>query len=103
MGWSEQVERNLAAIEYERKGQIEEAIKLYEKNITEEFDGTYPYNRLIEIYLELKRKDDLIRVLEKAIEVFEDAELGDCKDKYTQLGRFKETYTSVTQSLEEVN
>lgn len=103
MGWSEQVERNLKAIEYEKNGKIEEAIQLYEENVAEKFNGTYPYKRLSELYQELDRKEDLLRVLERAIEVFKDARLSDCTDQYVQLEQFKQAHLDVTQTLGEAN
>jgi tetratricopeptide (TPR) repeat protein len=66
-----QVERNLRGIALEKKGRIDEAIELYEKNISENFIGTHPYNRLAIIYRKRNQIDDEIRVLEKAIRVFE--------------------------------
>ena len=103
MGWSEQVERNLKAIEYEKKGNIEGAISLYEKNVDEDFQGTHPYERLSQLYLDSGKKEDLIRILEKAIIVFEGSQLTDCQHKHTQLKRFKQMYKNVMATLEKVN
>lgn len=102
MGWSQQVERNLEAIVYEEKGDLDEAIKLYEKNVSADFEGTHPYERLAEIYLELDQKDDLMRILEKALVVFEGAELTDCRYKHTQLERFRQMHKNFTTTLEKV-
>ena len=60
------VNSNLKGIELEKKGKIDEAIELYEKNIEEEFDGTHPYTRLAIIYRKKGLLKDEIRVLEKA-------------------------------------
>lgn len=103
MGWSEQVERNLQAIECERRGDLQEAIELYEANITESFNGTHPYERLSELYLQSNQQDDLLRVLEKAINVFEGVELTDCQHKHTQLEQFKKMYINLTNNLGAVN
>ena len=103
MGWSEQVERNLKAMEHEQNGDVKKAIRLYEENVAEAFDGTHPYQRLCDLYFGLDQKDDLIRVLKKAIHVFEGAQSGDCKDKYDQLQRFKQAYTNLTKTLNKVN
>lgn len=103
MGWSNQVERNLQAIEYEKNGNIEKAIELYELNIEENFDGTHPYERLSEIYLSAGQREDLIRVLEKALTVFQGAHLGDCHHKHLQVERFKQMYENFTTVLESVN
>jgi len=45
-----QVDRNLDGIEFEKKGEIEKAIRLYEKNVEEDFEGSHPYDRLAVIY-----------------------------------------------------
>jgi hypothetical protein len=44
------VNRNLKGAGLEKEFKIDEAIELYEKNIKEEFDGNYPYERLAIIY-----------------------------------------------------
>ncbi len=69
------VNRNLKGIELEKKGNIEDAVKLYEQNVADEFDGTHPYNRLAIIYRKKRQFDDEIRVLKKAIQIFEDISL----------------------------
>lgn len=65
------VDRNLKGIKLEKEGKIDKAIKLYEKNIEEEFEGSHPYTRLAIIYSKKGLLDDEIRVLKKAIWVFE--------------------------------
>lgn len=97
MGWEEQVERNLKAMEYEEQGETEKAIRLYEKNVSEEFDGTHPYQRLCDLYFNLDKTEDMLRILEKAIRVFEGAASGDCTDKQNQLMRFKQAYMNMTE------
>lgn len=67
-----QLNRNLKGIELEKDGKVDQAIKLYEMNIKENFVGNRPYDRLAIIYRKNKQFDDEIRVLEKAIEVFEE-------------------------------
>jgi len=69
------VDRNNKGIELEKRGDIEEAIKLYEQNTADEFDGTHPYTRLAIIYREKGQIENEIRVLKKAIQVFEDISL----------------------------
>ncbi len=103
MGWSNQVERNLQAIECEKSGNIDKAIELYELNVNENFDGTHPYERLSELYLSLGQKEDLIRILEKALVVFESANFGDCQHKYTQFEKFKQMHENFTTVLETSN
>jgi len=60
------VANNYKGIELEKKGEIEEAIKVYEKIVDQEFDGTHPYERLAIIYRKRRLLKDEIRVLEKA-------------------------------------
>lgn len=81
--FNRQVDRNLAGKFYEQKGMIDEAIKLYEANIEEEFIGNFPYDRLAVIYRKQKSREDEIRVLKKAIQVFMqlDAQRGDVNPK----------------------
>ncbi len=68
------VERNLKGRELEKQGDIEGAIKLYERNVADNADVPFPYNRLVIIYRKQKRLDDEIRVLEKAIEAYKELE-----------------------------
>ncbi len=68
--FSNQVNRNLKGKENEQKGENEVAIKEYEKNIKEGFEGNHPYDRLAIIYRKNKDYDNEIRVLNRAIEVF---------------------------------
>jgi len=65
------VDRNNKGIELEKKGDIENAIKLYEQNVADEFFGTYPYDRLAIIYRKRKQFDDEIRILKRKISIFE--------------------------------
>ena len=65
-----QVDRNLNSIEKEQKREIEVAIKEYEQNIDEGFEGNHPYDRLAIIYRKNKDYDNEIRVLNRGIEIF---------------------------------
>jgi hypothetical protein len=65
------VDRNIKGQELEKEGYIDNAIELYELNINEKFDGSFPYDRLIIIYRRRKMLEDEIRVLEQAVHVFE--------------------------------
>ena len=71
---------------------MDEAIKLYEKNIAENFDGNHPYNPLTIIYRKREQIDDEIRVLNKAINVFENldaAKLQRFKDRLKKAHKLK--------------
>lgn len=41
---------NLKGIEYEKSGDIEKAIELYERVVSRKFDGSHPYDRLSILY-----------------------------------------------------
>ena len=84
-----QVERNLKAIEFEKAGEIEKAIALYEENSNEGFKGNHPYDRLATIYKNQIDLDNEIRVLEKAIIIFEEITLEDRLEGLPKLFRFK--------------
>ncbi|WP_025681659.1 hypothetical protein [Paenibacillus massiliensis] len=87
--FSIQVERNIKAKELEKQGQIDKAIELYEANVNEGFEGNFPYDRLRIIYNKLKRQTDVIRVLEKAVYIFENEVYAGKGDRLPKLERFK--------------
>lgn len=68
-----QVDRNLKGRELERAGRVDEAIPLYEANLADGFLAPGPYNRLAIIYRRQKRFEEEIRVLQRAIEVYQAA------------------------------
>ncbi len=84
-----QFERNIKGIELEKLGKVEEAVKFYEKNIEENFDGNHPYDRLAIIYRKKKDIRNEIRVLEKAIYVFENIVYSKRSDRLPKLSKFK--------------
>lgn len=63
------VERNMKGQQLEKELRIDEAIKLYEKNIAEFADTPYPYERLRIIFTKRKQYDDAIRVCQAYIEM----------------------------------
>lgn len=73
----------------ERHGNVEEAIKLYEENVHNNFEGNHPYDRLSIIYRKRNQMEDEIRVLEKAIMVFETFVYKDRADRLSKLEKFK--------------
>ncbi len=83
------VNRNLKGIKLEKEGKIDKAIKLYEKNIEEEFEGSHPYERLTIIYSKKGLLDDEIRVLKKAVWVFENVVYKERGDRSQKLDKFK--------------
>lgn len=84
-----QAERNLRGIELEKQGRVNEAIQLYEKNIEENFEGSHPYTRLSIIYSKQKQVDNEIRVLKKAIYVFENIVYKERGDRSPKLEKYK--------------
>ena len=91
------VDRNLKGIKLEKEGKIDKAIKLYEKNIEEEFEGSHPYTRLAIIYSKKGLLDDEIRVLKKAIWVFENIAYENRIDRFPKLDRFKKRLEKVNK------
>jgi len=91
--------RNLKGRELEKECKIDEAIKLYEKNIKEEFDGNYPYERLAIIYSKKGLLEDEIRVLEKAVWVFENIVYKGRSDRLPKLGRFKKRLEKANKKM----
>lgn len=56
--------------EYEKNGDIESAIEIYEKLLSRHFEGTFPYNRLCILY---HKKNDFLneeRVIKRAISLY---------------------------------
>jgi len=84
-----QVKRNNEGIDLEKKGHIDKAIELYEQNISENFIGNHPYDRLAIIYRKRNQIDDEIRVLEKAIWIFENVVHQARGDRSPKLNKFK--------------
>ncbi|RZJ54566.1 MAG: hypothetical protein EOO44_04495 [Flavobacterium sp.] len=84
-----QNERNLKGAEFEKTGNLEKAIELYEKNVEESFKGNHPYDRLATIYKNQNDIENEIRVLEKAIVVYEEITIEDRIEGLPKLFRFK--------------
>ena len=82
------VERNLRGRELEKKGDITGAIELYELNVANDFEGDFPYNRLRVIYSKQKRYGDVVRVLERAIDVFDNKVFPNRPDRLPKLEKF---------------
>ncbi len=85
-----QVQRNMMGKQLEKKGSILEAMVLYEANICENFEGSFPYRRLAVLYRKKKLWADEIRVLDKAVFVFDSLILTGRKDVQPKLQEFKE-------------
>lgn len=86
---SNMVQNNLDGTSYEKAGDIDEAIKLYEYNVAHHFTGNHPYDRLAIIYRKQKKYDEEIRVLKTAIDVFTNDVSDERRDKLPKLEKFK--------------
>lgn len=76
--WTLCAERNNQGIRYEKQGNIEEAIKIYEENIKPEcYPARHSFDRLLVLYRRRKDYQNEHRVCECAISVFKD----ECKYK----------------------
>lgn len=101
--FSIQVDRNLNGKELEKEGDIEGAIALYEQNVAEGFAGNHPYDRLAIIYRKNKAYSEEIRVLERAIFVFENYASQDRPDVQPKLEAFKERLQKAQQLNEKIS
>ncbi|MFK2438092.1 hypothetical protein ACIXRX_21280 [Bacteroides fragilis] len=62
---------NNKGIELEKRGEIQEAIKIYEQNISyEDCDATHSYDRLMILYRKQKDYVNELRIIKKAISTF---------------------------------
>jgi tetratricopeptide (TPR) repeat protein len=86
---NEAIDRNLRGRELEKQGNITDAIGLYEQNVAYGFEGDFPYDRLRVIYSKQKRYDDVIKVLERAIDVFDNKVFPNRPDRLPKLERFR--------------
>ena len=96
-----QVQRNLLGRQLEKDGRVLDAMALYEANISEDFEGSFPYRRLAIIYRKRKLLSEEVRVLEKAISVFDLLVSSDRSDIEPKLDEFKERLNKVQVKLSE--
>ena len=97
---SDPVDRNQAGIQLEKNGSVNEAIKLYEANLEENFEGNHPYDRLAIIYRRKKLYDDEKRVHKKAIKVFEEHVPKNRADRKPKLEKFQNRLEKLNQIIE---
>jgi tetratricopeptide (TPR) repeat protein len=67
MNASELVTSFLKAQNLEQLGRTDEAVELYEQAVTHHFDSSGPYDRLIAVYSNQARHDDVVRVATSAL------------------------------------
>lgn len=65
------LERNFAAMAAERRGDVDNAIELYEINVAGGFVGSHPYERLATIYELRNAPDEAVRVLTAFVQLAE--------------------------------
>ncbi|MCA6216689.1 hypothetical protein KGA65_09085 [Ideonella sp. B7] len=61
------VDRNLDGKQAERERREEDAVRLYEANVADEFMGSHPYERLLIIYCRTGRAEDAARVAQACL------------------------------------
>ena len=93
-----QAERNLKGSEFEKTGNFEKAIEEYEKNVEESFKGNHPYDRLASIYKNQNDIENEVRILEKAIIIFEEITIEDRIEGLPKLFRFKNRLEKALQT-----
>ncbi len=86
---NEAIDRNLRGRDLEKRGNITDAIESYELNVAYGFEGDFPYYRLRVIYSRQRRYSDVIRVLEKAIDVFDRKVSPTRPDRLPKLEKFR--------------
>lgn len=63
-GYEEGLERNLTAMEAEQRGEVDRAVALYERSVSEQFVDSHPYEQLANIYERRRNYGEALRVLE---------------------------------------
>jgi len=91
------------ASQLEEEGNIDESIKIYEKMISYATDLPGPYNRLAILYRKRKRYADEIRVLERAVYVYENVVFVYRADRISKLEKFKERLEKAKQLQKPTN
>ncbi len=56
---------------FEKEDELEKACACYEGCVKNRFNGNGPYDRLIILYRKLDRPDDVLRIVKRAINIFE--------------------------------
>lgn len=74
---------------WEKEGKTDHAAVVYEYLLLNNFEGSYPYDRLVVIYRKQKKKDEIIRVLERAVYIFENIVYEERADRKKKLDKYK--------------
>lgn len=96
------VNNNIKGRALEKEGKTEQAIKLYEFNVKNRFEGNHPYDRLAVIYHKLKQYEKECEVLEIAIDVFENDAPDSRPDKITKLNKFRDRLEKTKKLIKQV-
>lgn len=91
------------ASQLEEEGSIDKAIEIYEKMISYATDLPGPYNRLAIFYRTQKRYHDEVRVLERAVYVYENVVFVHRTDRLKKLNMFKERLEKAKKLLHTSN
>ncbi|GAC1317153.1 MAG: hypothetical protein NVSMB2_10570 [Chloroflexota bacterium] len=94
-----QTARNLDALSAESAGDVDLAITLYERNVSEGFIGDLPYGRLVALHGRRGSHADAERVLLRAIEVYGAATIRTPADRRATLRVFRNRLTEVRKLL----
>jgi len=68
--------RNNQGIVFEKTGDLANAIKVYEENISEGYPATHSFIRLMVIYRKLKKHSEEIRVIDQGLSIMKDKNPG---------------------------
>ena len=95
------MERNRQAAHHEKEGQVDRAIRLYEANLADGFEGMRPYERLRLIYTRQNRYQEAIHVCRAYLDcqaylVLPERERGQSR------GQSKETFRQHLQRLQDL-
>lgn len=94
------VNDNFKGIEYEKAGNIDAAIKIYEKVVARKFDGSHPYDRLCVLYRKQGNLEAEEVVLKKAIKIFTNiANDGHRDDGAPKLARYQKRLETVHKKM----
>jgi len=94
-------ENNINGMKLEKNGNTEKAIELYEKNVKNRFEGSFPYKRLAIIYTKMKRYEDAKKVLEIAVDIFEKDVCYQRGDRLPKLSFFRGRLEKINKKLKD--
>ena len=90
---------NQKGIAYEKTGDIEKAIEIYEKVVARKFDGSHPYDRLAILYRKQGNFEAEEAVLLKAISVFTKVAKNGRGDGQPKLERYQKRLETVHKKM----